>query len=96
MKEKECNARITEETAAEVGQDKKFVEEAVGHFAEFIATTIRSGNMDGVLIPYMGKIQMKPMSAMYHDYLKALTPEMRKLLLAPEAKNNNLKELFNP
>lgn len=50
------------------------VEHAIHHYGEFIATTIRSGGMEGVFIPYLGKISVKHREQQFKDYIHTLSP----------------------
>jgi len=69
-----CNKRIAKEVAEEQNVSLMIVEHAVHHYGEFIATTIRSGGMEGVFIPYLGKIMVKHGEQQFKDYYHSLGP----------------------
>ena len=76
----ECNKELIEEVALENKVTRQLVEEITSHYGHYIATVIRTGSLEGVIVPYLGKFQVKMKSIQYKDYWKALTPEMRQLL----------------
>lgn len=54
-----ANERLYEEVARLTRQDKREVQEQVEFIGEFVASTIKDGQMQGVMIPYFGKFKPK-------------------------------------
>lgn len=54
------NDIIIEETALDVGVSKALAYEVVSCQDDFIAYKIREGGFEGILIPRLGKIKIKP------------------------------------
>ena len=77
---KECNARLIEEVAEELNIPKEQVAEVVKHYASFTVGRIRSGSMEGVTFPYLGKFLVKFRSQQYKDYLQSVGLQMKKLI----------------
>ena len=75
--EKECNNRIVRDIAEDMKLNISQVEDITKHFSGFISNTIHSGAMEGVMIPYLGKFQVKLNSQQYKDYLHALGKDMK-------------------
>lgn len=76
----ECNRRLIGEVAEEQDLYISQVEGVLQHYSRYIARTIRSGSMEGVTIPYLGKIQVKHRAQQYKRLMFSLPPEWRKLL----------------
>lgn len=54
-----ANDRLIKETVLETKEDKKDVEGVIKYVGTFIATTIKAGMMEGVMIPEFGKFKPK-------------------------------------
>lgn len=80
----ECNARILQEVAEETGLYQSAVENMVAHYAQFTANTIRSGTLEGVFFPFLGKIQVKPSAQQYKALYHSTTKQMRDLMDIPK------------
>jgi type II secretory pathway component PulF len=78
--EKECNRRLVKEVSEELEQTQAYTEKILSHYSQFIANTIRSGSLEGVFIPFLGKIQPKLKNQQYRDYLHSLHPVFKKVL----------------
>jgi nucleoid DNA-binding protein len=76
--EKECNSRIIREIAEDMSLNISQVEHITKHFSEFISGTIHSGSLEGVMVPYLGKFQVKLHSQQYKDFLHSLGKDMKK------------------
>lgn len=76
----ECNRRLIKEVAEELDITQGQVETVLGEFTSIIATVIKSGTMEGVTIPYLGKIQVKFKTEQYKDLLHSIHPEFKKML----------------
>jgi nucleoid DNA-binding protein len=88
----ECNARLIREVAEEQDVTISQVEDILKHVARYTADVIRSGNLEGVMIPYLGKFQVKIKNQQYKDYYHALGKDMKGYLRNnPEA----LKIIFD-
>lgn len=80
-KEVHCNKRITREVSEELEQTISLTEEIIDHYSSFIASTISSGNLEGVFVPYLGKFQIKPKSEQYRSFIHSLGAPMKSLFL---------------
>lgn len=76
--ERECNNHIIREIAEDANLNVSQVEDITKHCSSFIADTIRSGGLEGVMIPYLGKFQVKLHSQQYKDYLHSLGKDMKR------------------
>jgi nucleoid DNA-binding protein len=76
--ERECNKRLINQTAEDLGINISQVENILGHFADFTARTIRSGSLEGVCVPYLGKFQVKVKAQQYKEFLHSLHPVIKK------------------
>ena len=54
-----ANERLNQEVALLTKQDKKEVRDMIEFVGKFISTTIKRGDMEGVMIPYFGKFRPK-------------------------------------
>jgi hypothetical protein len=88
----ECNQRLIKEVADELKSHPSIVAGCIDFYGEFIANTIRAGAMEGVIIPYLGKIQVKLINQQYKDFLHAQTPAFKKMV--KDASGRQLDELF--
>lgn len=77
--ERECNKRLVAEVAEELGINMATVEGVLQHYASFIASTIRSGSLEGVFVPYLGKFQVKLKNQQYRAYLHSLPPMFKQV-----------------
>ena len=75
--EKECNHRIIREIAEDQNLPISLTEDIIQHTFNYVTDTIRSGSLEGVMIPYLGKFQVKAHSQQYRDYLHSLGKEMK-------------------
>ena len=75
--EVECNHRIVRTVAEDLKINIEQVEEITKFFTGYIADTIRTGSLDGVTVPYLGKFHVKPYSQQYKDFLHSLGKEMK-------------------
>ena len=75
--EREYNNHIIREIAEDMDMTIIQVEDITKHFSNFIGTTIHSGGLEGIMIPYLGKFQVKLHSQQYKDYLHAIGREMK-------------------
>lgn len=55
-----ANERIVEEIAQELGISKTQVQDIVSSQFEFTTRIMRMNTMEGVILPYLGKIKVKP------------------------------------
>ncbi len=88
----ECNARLMKEVSEEMKCSTALVKECVEFYGQFIADTIRAGSLEGVAIPYLGKIQVKLINQQYKEFLHAQTPAFRRMLL--DAPRTQIDELL--
>ena len=75
--EKECNNRLIREIAEDMSLNLSQVEDVTKHFSSFISQTIHIGGLEGVMVPYLGKFQVKLHSLQYRHYLHSLGKEMK-------------------
>ena len=54
-----ANERLYQEVARLTKQNKGTVRDMVGFVGEFIASTMKEGSMQGVMLPYFGKFRPK-------------------------------------
>lgn len=76
----ECNRRLIEEVATEMSLTKGMVENIIQYHAQYTHRVIKSGTLEGVFFPYLGKIQPKLKLQQYKNFFHALVPQMRKML----------------
>lgn len=91
---KECNKRLIKEVAEELEITQGQVETVLKEFTDVIATVIKSGTMEGVSIPYLGKIQVKFKTEQYKDLLHSIHPEHKKILRGNT--HDEVENLFKP
>ena len=92
--ERECNKRLINEVAEEQEVYISQVESVLQHYSSFIARTIRSGSLEGVSVPYLGKFQVKFKNHQFRSYLHSLHPVFKKMLQqAPPGEMEKLFEL---
>jgi nucleoid DNA-binding protein len=65
-----ANERLYKETAWKTGTSPKQVEEIVGSVTAFIASTIKEGAFETVMIPNFGKFKVKTKLVQFHSTLK--------------------------
>jgi hypothetical protein len=92
--EVECNSRLLEEVAEELNVPQGTVDYVIHTFTQHINKTIRAGNMDGVAIPYLGKIQVKHINRQFADFIHANPKEFKNIIkqITPES----LHEIMSP
>lgn len=88
MKKETCNKELIGEVADETGVEKKVIRGIIDHYGKFTAQMIVEGSLEGVIFPYLGKIQVKHKGVVFVDFVRALTPEMRKVVRSTN--------IFNP
>ena len=91
----ECNGRIIREIADDMNISIGTVEDIIRSVSSFTADTIRMGGLEGVMIPYLGKIHVKPYSQQYKDYLHSLGKEMKGYLKSNKKAAEILFDLEN-
>jgi len=91
---KECNKRLIKEVAEELDITQGQVETVLKEFTDIIATVIKSGTMEGVSIPYLGKIQVKFKTEQYKDLLHSVHPDFKKILRS--STHDQVENLFKP
>lgn len=85
----ECNARLLEEVAAETGLTLASVDSMIAHYGRFTSNVIRSGGMEGIFFPYLGKIHVKHESQQYKAFLHSLPANMKQMYI------QNVGKAFN-
>lgn len=70
-----ANERLYKETAWKTGTSPKQVEEIVNVVASFIASTIKQGAFETVMIPSFGKFKVKTRLVQFHSTLQKKTDE---------------------
>lgn len=73
----EANTQIIRGIANDMELPIYLVEDVVKSMGEFTANTIRTGDLEGVMWPYLGKFQVKPYSIQYNDFLKLVGKDMK-------------------
>lgn len=80
LKEIICNEAIIRQIAEDMKLNIGTVEDIIKSVSSFTANTIRTGGLEGVMIPYLGKFQVKHRSQQYKDFKFALNKDMYPLL----------------
>lgn len=75
--EVECNQRIMKQIGLDLNLPQSLIEDVLKSVSSYTADVIRMGGMEGVMLPYLGKLQVKPESQQYRDYVIALGGEMK-------------------
>jgi len=93
--EKECNTRLIKEVAAENNITQELATAMIKSTTDFMNFTIRSGNLEGIRLPYLGAFQIKVRSQQYKDFLHSLGSGMKQIFKANkkgfDAINENLE-----
>lgn len=90
--EKTCNTRLIEEVSEEQQVRPAIVDGILKHYNNYIADTIRSGTMEGVMVPYLGKFQVKLKNQQYRAYLHSLHPVFKRVM--ESTPSNLIENLF--
>lgn len=94
MPDRYCNKSLLYETSSELKISEKKVAELIQFFTDQIGLEVRSGAMNGVMIPYLGKIQVKHELIQYKDFFHTLTPDQKKLFLRKENNRERVSEVI--
>lgn len=70
--DQECNKRLIEQIAIDLKVKNSVVEHIIYSYTAYIANTMKSGTMEGVCVPYLGKFQVKMENQQYKAYLHQL------------------------
>lgn len=73
MKQKTCNKELVEEVAKVTKESTAQVKEAVSFLTAFVATTIKVGAYETVMVPYFGKFQPKTKEIQWTAHRRGMT-----------------------
>lgn len=65
-----CNLEILKAAAEHMEIPLAFARKITAHYSGFIADTIRTGRFEGILLPYLGKIQPRLDKVQYLNHMK--------------------------
>lgn len=96
MTDKYCNKALIYETSSELRIPEKQVKDLISFFTQQITIEIKSGAMNGVMVPYLGKFQIKHDNLQYKEFFDTLTPDMQKIFNRKEDKRDRMSIFFKP